>query len=81
MSALGQQQWEEVRLREIRKEKGLTQAELAQQSGLTQAAVSALEKGKIDPTLKTALTIAGVLGVALAAIWVFSESKKGGSPK
>lgn len=65
-------------MREVRKQVGMTQVELAERAGLSQAAVSALEKGKIDPTLKTALTIAAILGVALAAIWVFSDPVKGG---
>lgn len=74
------EQWEEVRLRQIRQEKGMTQEELARRAGITQSAVSALEKGKIEPTLKTALTIAGILGVGLFMIWVLSGDKsKGGS--
>lgn len=72
-----QPSWNEVRLREIRQQKGLTQKELAEQAGLNQSTVSLLEQGKIDPTLRTALTIAAILGVLLTAIWVFSDGKNG----
>lgn len=76
-----QPSWNEVRLREIRQQKGMTQKELAEKAGLNQSTVSLLEQGKIDPTLKTALTIGAILGVLITAVWVFSDSKaapKGG---
>ena len=41
------------RLREVRRERGLTQAAVAGLAGLTQQYVAMIESGRIDPTLDT----------------------------
>ena len=48
----------------IRKERGLTQEELAERSGLTQQYLSDLERGKRNPTIVTLYELAQALGVS-----------------
>jgi len=48
----------------LRKDKGWTQEELAERSGLSQQYLSALERGKRNPTILTIYEIAVALGVS-----------------
>ena len=48
----------------IRKERGLTQEQLAEKSGLSQQYLSGLEKGRRNPTILTLYEIATALGVS-----------------
>ena len=48
----------------IRKERGLTQEELSELSGLTQQYLSDLERGKRNPTIVTIFEIAQALEVS-----------------
>lgn len=49
----------------IRKEKGLTQTELAEMCGLKQAMIARLESGKSIPTITTLIKIAAALDYTL----------------
>lgn len=51
------------RIREIRKQKGLTQKQLAEKLGITQAGVSAMETNSDNITTKTIANVADALGV------------------
>lgn len=51
-----------LRIAEIRKEKGLSQGELAEKSGLRQNAISRIEKGKFNVGFDTLQKIAEVFG-------------------
>lgn len=44
-------------LKEIRKEKGLSQAELAEMVGVSRNTISSIETGQFSPTAKLALII------------------------
>ena len=48
----------------IRKERGLTQEQLAERSGLSQQYLSGLERGRRNPTIVTLFEIAAALGVS-----------------
>ena len=48
----------------IRKEKGLTQEALAENSGLSQQYISGLENGRRNPTIVTLYELATALGVS-----------------
>lgn len=48
-------------LKELRKEKGLSQEELAHESGLDRTFISLLERGKRQPSLGTIISIANIL--------------------
>ena len=51
------------RLRVVRTDRGLTQEELADASGLHRTEISLLERGKRTPILDTIVAVAGGLGV------------------
>ena len=53
-----------------RKEKGLTQKELAARTGITQADISRLENGESNPSLKTMKRLAASLGKKLQIAFV-----------
>jgi transcriptional regulator with XRE-family HTH domain len=52
-------------IRDWREHRGLSQAELAAQAGITASYLSQLESGKRDGTMEVLLVIAAVLGVSL----------------
>ena len=52
----------------LRKEKGLTQRELAKASNLTQHAIARLESKSAIPQLDTLLKVADALGCSLALV-------------
>lgn len=56
--------WREVgnRVREWRLAAGMSQSRLAEQTGLTQAGIAAVESGEHDPRLTTLKSIAQALG-------------------
>lgn len=56
-------------LRELRTEKGLTQADLANQLGVSRQAVIALETDKHSPSLDLAYKISAVFGLPVEAIF------------
>ena len=53
------------RIKEIRKEKGLTQMELSELSGLTQSVISRIEVGETTTTIEVIGVIAKALGYKL----------------
>ncbi|MBQ0084647.1 MAG: helix-turn-helix transcriptional regulator [Prevotella sp.] len=57
-----------VLLHRIREEKGLTQTELAELSGVNQANISRIENGERLPNIYTLQKIANSLGMQLALI-------------
>jgi len=61
-------------LREIRKEKGISQEGLALDSGLDRTYVSLIERGVQSPTLRTVGKLARVLGVKCSDIIVRMEA-------
>ncbi|MEA5403138.1 helix-turn-helix transcriptional regulator [Arcicella sp. DC2W] len=57
-----------VRIREIRKEKSITQTQLAHSIGKDQQSIQRLEAGKINPTLYYLFEISEGLGISLERI-------------
>lgn len=55
-------------VRRVRRTLGMTIEELAQKSGLTQAAISQIETGIRDPQLRSVIKITEALGVKLAKL-------------
>lgn len=49
-------------IKQLRKEQGLTQGELADKVGITQSAINKFERGFAEPSLQTLGRIAKVLG-------------------
>jgi putative transcriptional regulator len=58
------------RLRELRAEQGLSQAELGGRVGVSRQAINLVENGKHDPSLSLAFAIARVFGVPVEAIFM-----------
>ena len=53
-----------------RKKRGMTQEELADKLGISQAMINYIESGKKKPSLETALTIAKVFGTTVDNLMV-----------
>ena len=66
-------------IKELRKEQGLNQAELAKSSNITQAALSQIENGK-RPGTTTIVNLAKALNVSESLIYVMGM-EKGDVPK
>lgn len=62
-----------MELRTLRKEKGLTQVQLAQMVHVDQTAISQWERGIVQPRLKNCLQLAQILECSLEDI--FTETK------
>ena len=56
--------------------RGLSQSRLADEAGLTQGQVSAIERGKANPTMDSLERIARVLGVEVDALFAKPERGK-----
>ena len=63
------------RLRVMRAEKGWTQADLAARLDVSRQTVNALEKGRYDPSLPLAFTIAHVFGKDIADIFIWEPGE------
>ena len=55
----------ENHIRALRKEKGVSQEELARQCGVSRQTINAIENNKYDPTLALAFRLALRLGVTV----------------
>ncbi|OUQ17844.1 transcriptional regulator [Lachnoclostridium sp. An14] len=60
----------ENRIREFRKELGLSQEELAARCGVSRQTVNAIENNKYDPTLALAFALARELGVTVDGLFL-----------
>jgi putative transcriptional regulator len=58
------------RLRELRADQGLSQAELGGRVGVSRQAINLIENGKHDPSLSLAYAIARVFGLPVEAIFM-----------
>ena len=56
------------RLKTLRKERGLTQQELADRMGLKRAALGAYEEGRAEPMLINVVALAEFFGVTVDAL-------------
>ena len=54
-----------LKLAEVRRKRGMTQAELAKAVGLAQASISTLESGETKPSFETLIKLARTLGCSL----------------
>jgi DNA-binding XRE family transcriptional regulator len=55
-------------VRELRKERHLTQKQLAAASGIDQAEISRIERGQTNPTTSTLAALLGPLGARLGVV-------------
>ena len=61
----------------LRKQKGWTQQQLADQVGVTRQTVNAIEGGKYSPSLEVAFRIAHVFGEPLEEVFQFVDAEPG----
>jgi len=62
-------------MRELREEKGLTQEKLAELVDVTRQTILFLEKGKYNPSLRLAWSIAQVFGRPIEDVFSFDDEK------
>ncbi len=61
----------ENRIRERRKEMGLSQDELAKKCGVSRQTINAIENNKYDPTLSLAFSLARELNTEVDSLFIF----------
>ena len=64
-----------TRIHELRKERNLQQAELAEMVGVRRETIGKLENGKYNPSLILAIDIARVFGKPVEEIFIFEEDE------
>jgi putative transcriptional regulator len=63
------------RLRVLRAEADWTQAQLAEQVGVSRQAIIAIENGKYDPALPLAFKLARAFGKTVEEVFVWEEAR------
>lgn len=61
----------ETRIKEYRARYSFTQEVLAQKVGVSRETINYLEKGKYNPSLKLAFSIASALGTTIDELFIF----------
>lgn len=64
------------RLEEIRKEKGITQEELANALEVSRQTVGSLENGRYNPSIILAFKIAKFFNVSIEEVFIYEEDEK-----
>jgi len=64
-------------LRVLRAEKNWSQAQLAENVGVSRQAIIAIENGKYDPGLPLAFKLARSFGKSLEEVFIWNEPKTG----
>lgn len=60
------------RVRELREERGMTQAELGEAIGVTRQTVAAIEQNRYSPSLESAFRIARLFGRGVEDVFYWS---------
>ena len=61
------------KVRQLRKEKGLTQEQLAEIIGVSRQTINAIEKEKFDPSLPTAFKMGQLFDLPIEEFFLFKE--------
>lgn len=64
-----------TKMYELRKERNMQQAELAELVGVRRETIGKLENGKYNPSLKLAMDIAKVFGKSVEDVFLFSDEE------
>lgn len=59
------------RVNELRKQKGITQADFAKMLGVSRMTVSSIETGRFDPSIMLAYKIAKVFDLTIEDVFIF----------
>lgn len=65
-----------LRIKELRRAKGMSQEMLAEKTGISSKYLSSIERGKENPTLETLIRLAEALSIELAEVFNFSHEGK-----
>lgn len=60
-------------IKELRKEKGLTQQDLAELAEVSRQTVNSLETGRYDPSIHLAFRISRIFGKNIEEVFLFQE--------
>ena len=60
-------------LSQLRKERGISQEDLARRCGVSRQTINAIENNKYDPTLSLAFSLAGALGTTVDGLFTPSQ--------
>ena len=63
----------ETKIQELRKANKISQAELADEMGVTRQTIILLEKGRYNASLELAFKIAGYFGKTIEEVFIFEE--------
>ena len=63
----------ETRIQELRKANKISQAELADEMGVTRQTIISLEKGRYNASLELAFKIARYFGKTIEGVFIFEE--------
>lgn len=63
----------ETKIQELRKANKISQAELADEMGVTRQAIISLEKGRYNASLELAFKIARYFGKTIEEVFIFEE--------
>lgn len=63
----------ETKIQELRKANKISQAELADEMGVTRQTIISLEKGRYNASLELAFKIARYFGKTIAEVFIFEE--------
>ena len=63
----------ETKIQELRKANKISQAELADEMGVTRQTIISLEKGRYNATLELAFKIARYFGKTIEEVFIFEE--------
>lgn len=66
----------ENKIREMRKQKKLTQEELSKLVGVSRQSIIAIESGKFNPSLELAYNISRVFDCTIEEVFIFEEEGK-----
>lgn len=61
------------KIRELRKEKKMTQEELSKKVGVSRQSIIAIESGKYNPSLELAYNISKVFNLKIEDVFIFEE--------
>ena len=64
------------KVRQLRKDKGLTQEQLAAIIGVSRQTINAIEKEKFDPSLPTSFLISQLFELPIEKIFLFEKSEE-----
>ncbi|MDR1322212.1 MAG: helix-turn-helix transcriptional regulator [Gracilibacteraceae bacterium] len=63
------------RLEELRKQRGVTQEELAERLEVSRQTIGSLENGRYNPSIILAIKIARFFGMSVEEIFIYEEEK------